>query len=95
MQESDLEKLVDKRLKEVLPSLLRTSAFTDRKVTDTPTDGLQVINRDYANKYASVASLPKGSVAGQTVFATDLNYLVTKDTNYNWRNGAGSVVARG
>jgi len=69
-------------------------SFTDRKLTDTPTDSLQVVNRKYVTNNGTVASRPTSPVAGQPYFATDTNIPMTFDGT-NWRNGVGSVVALG
>lgn len=45
----DLQQLIDSRINEVLPNYLKGGAFTDRKVTDTPTDNLQVVNKKYCD----------------------------------------------
>ncbi len=78
----------------IVQDYLKTSAFTDRKLTDTPTDALSVINRQYANLNGVVASRPVSSVAtiGQKYFATDTNILMTYNTG-GWYNGAASIVA--
>lgn len=88
------EKRIDERIAKTVPGYLKTSAFTDRKLTDTPTDDLQVVNRRYVNLNGPVASRPNSSVAGvgQRYFATDTNIPMTYSSG-GWRNGVGSIVA--
>lgn len=92
MTEEQIKKIVDEQVKKVLPQYLKNK-FTDRKLADIPTDKLQVVPMGYVNKFGSVSGRPQNSVVGQQYFATDLNYPIFRDTNYRFRNGAGSVVA--
>ena len=87
---------IDERTISVVKSYLKSSAFTDRKLTDTPTDNLSVVNRKYVNLNGTVAGRPISSVAttGQQYFATDTNIPMTYNGT-NWVNGSGSVVASG
>lgn len=74
----------------------RQIGFTARKLTDTPTDDLQVVNRKYVNLNGTLANRPNASVAtmGQSYFATDTNIPMTfNSTTQRWYNGVGSVVA--
>lgn len=93
MTEEQIKKLIDERIKKVIPEYLKTQAFTIRKVSDNPTDRFQVTPRGYVNAYSSVSGRPINSVIGQHRFFTDLNYPGWQDSNYRWRNGAGSVIA--
>jgi hypothetical protein len=81
-------------IKKVVADYLKSAAFTGRKLTDTPTDSLQVVNRKYVNNNGPVANRPSSSVAsvGQPYFATDTNIPMTYSQS-GWRNGVGSVVA--
>ncbi len=83
-------------VQDIARGYLKSSAFTDRKLTDNPTDALQVVNRRYANLNGAVTSRPASSVAtiGQRFFATDTNIPMTFNGT-NWVNGVGSVVASG
>ena len=94
----ELEKTIDERIKKLVPEILKGSAFTMRKLTDTPTDNLSVVNRAYVNLNGVVASRPTSSVAtmGQRYFATDTNIPMTYNRNSSvWVNGSGSTVAQG
>lgn len=88
--EQDMRRLVIRFTKDYLQS----SAFTDRKLTDTPTDKNQVVPRGYVTANGTVANRPMSSVAtvGQPYFATDTNIPMTFSTG-GWRNGVGSIVA--
>ena len=89
-----LDKLIDDRIKAVLPLYLSGSAFTQRKVTDTPTDSLEVVPRKFVTNNGPVANRPVSSVAviGQPYYATDTFIPMTYSTQ-GWRNGVGSIVA--
>lgn len=91
MQEDDLKKLIEKEVKRILPEYLRTKAFTARKVTDTPTDDLQVTPRGYVNKYGSTVGRPSSSVVGQQYFDTTIGRPLFKNSNGAWVDGAGSI----
>ena len=96
---NDTEKLnrtIDERALKIVKEYMKSTAFTDRKLTDTPTDALSVVNRKYTNLNGDVADRPTSSVAtvGQRFFASDTNIPMVYDGT-NWRNGIGSVVASG
>ena len=86
---------IDLRIRKLVPEILKGSAFTDRKLTDTPTDKNQVVPRGYVTKNGTVANRPKSSVAtiGQPYFATDTFIPMTYSTQ-GWRDGVGSIVAQ-
>lgn len=90
MDNNAINKIIDDRIKEQLKSNL----FTSRKLTDTPTDNLQVVPRKYVNLNGSVASRPASVAAtiGQKYFATDTKQFMIFDGT-KWYNGSGSVVA--
>lgn len=96
MQDEELNKKIDERIKMIIPQYLKTSAFIDRKLTDTPTDAYQVVPRKYVTANGVVASRPVSSVAttGQSYFATDTGIPMRFDGT-DWRNGVGSIVALG
>ena len=88
------QKMIDDRIRKLVPEILKTTAFTGRKLTDTPTDSLEVVNRRFVTLNGAVASRPVSSVAvvGQSYFATDTNIPMTYSSS-GWRNGVGSIVA--
>jgi len=91
-EENKLEDKVKEIVSKVLPIYLSSHAFIDRKITDTPTDNLQVVPRKYVNMYGSVSGRPQNSVIGQQYFATDLGYPIFRNTNNAWVSPTGSVV---
>jgi len=93
--DTELEKKIKELIRKEVPEILKGSAFTDRKITDTPTDNLSVVNRKYTNLNGTVANRPTSSVAtvGQRYFATDLNIPIVFNTT-GWYNGVGSIVAQ-
>lgn len=95
MDKTEINKLIDERIKELFPIYLRSTAFTNKKITDTPTDNLQVVPRGYVNLNGAVTSRPTSSVAtvGQFYLATDTN-IPMRYTIGGWRNGVGSIVAQ-
>ena len=88
MEENNLEKKIDERIRKLVPEILKTSAFTDRKLTDMPTDSLQVVSRKYVTLNGITGSRPTGSVLGQYYFDTTLGFPV-------WWNGTAFVDAQG
>ena len=92
--EDEITKKIDERIKKLVPEILKGSAFTDRKLTDTPTDNLSVVNRRYVTNNGTVANRPVSSVAtlGQPYLATDTGIPMTKVAG-GWANGVGSIVA--
>jgi len=92
MPENDIEKQIDERIKKVVPVYLKSSAFTDRKLTDNPTDDLQVVNRKYVNLYGTTANRPIASVFGQKYFDTTIGRpIYINPTTGKWVDGAGSI----
>lgn len=91
MKEEDIKNFI----REELARELKGNLFTARKLTDDPTDDLQVVNRRYTNLNGTADGRPFSSVAtvGQKYFATDTNQLMIFTTGKQWVNGAGSVVA--
>ena len=94
VSEEKLIKMIRDEALKIVQNYNKTSAFTDRKLTDTPTDALSVVNRKYTNLNGTVANRPISSVAtiGQKYFATDTNILMTYNTA-GWYNGSASIVA--
>jgi len=88
------EKIDKKQIWDVIREYMKSQAFTDRKLTDNPTDALSVVNRKYVTLNGVVADRPKSSVAsvGQSYYATDINIPMTYSEG-GWRNGVGSIIA--
>ena len=93
-KDQEMNKKIDERIKKIIPEYLKGSAFTDRKLTDTPTDSLSVVPRKYVTNNGSVASRPVSSVAvvGQFYLDTGLNQPMWKVTA-GWVDGNSSIVA--
>lgn len=71
----------------------KTTGFTDRKLTDTPTDALQVVNRRYVT--ANGTTRPTSSVVGQFFLDTTLASGRGKPIWWNgigWVDGTGTYV---
>jgi len=94
MDEQQVQTIVNAQIVKLLPVYLKTQAFTDRKVTDTPTDALSPVNRKYVTMNGSVAGRPSSSVAavGQFYLDTQTNKPMWY-TQVGWVNGVGSVIA--
>ena len=78
----------------IVKKFLRNGAFTEDKITDTPTDAYSVVPRKYLTANGMVEDRPVSSVAvvGQPYLATDTNIPMTY-TAAGWVNGVGSIVA--
>lgn len=73
--------------KEVL-EILKSSAFTKRKITDTANDSLEVVNRRTVTLNGSTANRPASPVNFLPYFDVDLGYPI-------WFNGSDWVDAQG
>lgn len=62
-----------------------------KKVGDTPTDNLQVVNRKFVTMNGPTINRPKGSILGQFYFDTSL----TANGKPIYWNGSGWVDATG
>lgn len=82
MTDKDIEKLIDEKIKK-LPT-----GFTDRKLTDLPTDALQVTSRKFVTLNGTTANRPRGSILGQYYFDTTLGRPI-------WWDGISFVDADG
>lgn len=82
----------EEKVLEVVKMYMKTSAFTDRKLTDTPTDALQVVNRKFVTLNGVSANRPTASVIGQHYFDTS---LASGRGQPVWWNGTGFVDADG
>lgn len=91
-QSDEVRKVIRAEATKLYKQMLKTT-FTERKLTDTPTDDLQVVNRKYVNLYGSIASAPTGSVYGQQYFDTTNGYPIFKNQNSRWVNSVGSIIS--
>ena len=69
--------------------------FSKRKIGDMPTDSNQLTPRGYVNMYGSIAGRPASvaAVIGQQYFNTTDGLPIFFNTNNQWVNATGSVVA--
>ena len=88
------EEIDKETIREIVKEYMQSIPFTDKKVTDTPTDALSVVNRKYVTLNGALSSRPVSSVAtvGQRYFNTDNNTPIYYTTG-GWRNSVGSIVA--
>lgn len=73
----------------------KQGGFTDRKLTDTPTDALAVVNRKYVTNNGTTANRPTASVIGQPYFDTSLASGRGKPVWYGpsgWVDATGTLV---
>lgn len=94
MYDDKLTEDLKKTIREVVRIELSSNLFTARKVTDTPTDDLQVVPRKYVNLYGTTANRPSSSVVskGQQYFDTTVGRPVYFNPNSSvWTDGAGSI----
>lgn len=87
-----LKKLVTEQSLKATKEYLRGGAFTERKITDTPTDSLSVVNRKYVTNNGTTSNRPKSSVVGQFYLDTSLASGRGKPI---WWNGTGWVDSTG
>lgn len=80
------------RVQEVVKDYMQSPAFSDRKVTDTPTDALGVVNRKYVTLNGPSAARPTSSVVGQSYL--DMT-LAAGNGKPVWWNGTGFIDATG
>jgi len=92
--EEELKKQIEAITTDIVKRYNKSSAFIDRKITDTPTDAYSVVNRKFVTLNGAVANRPVSSVAvvGQHYFATDTFIPMTYSAG-GWRDGIGSIVA--
>lgn len=87
-EDENINKKIDARIDLLVPKYLKSSAFTDRKLTDIPTDALQVTSRKYVTMNGNTAGRPVSSVTGQFYFDTQVGKPI-------WWNGSTFVDATG
>lgn len=88
-----MTQMIDERVRKLVPEILKTSAFTDRKLTDTPTDSLSVVNRQYVTLNGTTR--PTSSVMGQQFIDTTLASGRGKPIYWNgigWIDATGAYV---
>lgn len=68
-----LEEKIGKQVVKAMQQYDKTSGFTSRKLTDTPTDALSVVNRKFVTGNGSTASRPTSPILGQFFLDTSLS----------------------
>ncbi len=92
MDQEELKRMIEKSIREITPKILKGSLFTERKLTDLPSDSLQVTSRRYVNLNGVTTKRPLGSVMGQFYFDTDLNKPVWVGNGYAWVDANGTPL---
>ncbi len=88
MNEDQIKKLIADQVRKQLQGAL----FTARKLTDTPTDNLQVVPRKYVTRSSTTLLRPITSVLGEFYFDIDESKPVWwNGTNY--QDAAGNVIS--
>lgn len=75
----------------IIKQYLAGSAFTDRQVTDTPTEALSIVNRKFVTQNGTTANRPTSSITGLQYYDTTLNKPVYW-SGTTWRDAAGTIV---
>lgn len=88
--DNELESKIKELIKSEVPKILKGVGFTERKITDTPTDALQVVNRAYITNNG--LTRPTSSVVGQPFL--DMNLASGRGKPIYW-NGTGWIDATG
>lgn len=83
-QEDNLSKLISSEVE-------RQLGFTARKLTDTPTDSLAVVNRKYVTLNGTSANRPTSSIIGQFYYDTTIGKPVWWSGS-SFKDAAGNVV---
>ena len=93
--DKETEKKVEEISLKVIQKYNKTMAFTDRKLTDTPTDTYSLVNRRFVTLSSNIGARPVSSVAivGQPFFDLTSSIPMTYSVG-GWRNGVGSIVAQ-
>ena len=89
LSESTQAPLVKGDIVKIIREYNRTTGFTDRKLTDTPTDALAVVNRNYVTANGVTASRPPNPVIGQFYLDTQIGKPVWW-FGTNWKDATGT-----
>jgi hypothetical protein len=80
--------ITEEQAKQLIADYFRSEGFTKPKLTDTPTDDLQVVNRGYVTLNGTTANRTRASVLGQFYYDTTIGKPV-------WWNGSTFKDAAG
>lgn len=85
----------ENKVLQIVRDYMKNSAFTDRKLTDNPTDALQVVNRKFVTQNGLTAARPANPVVGQQYFDLTLASGRGKPIYWNgtnWVDATGTIV---
>lgn len=88
----DDKPLTEQNVVDIIRSYNKAGGFTDRKLVDTPTDALAVVNRKYVTLNGPSTNRPTSSVVGQQYF--DITLASGRGKTITW-NGTGFVDGTG
>lgn len=77
---------------QIVKEYLGQNAFTARKVTDLPTDALQVVPRKYVTRSSTTLLRPTTSILGESYFDTTVNKPVFWNGS-SYKDAAGNVIS--
>lgn len=92
MDDFQLKQLIKEESLKAIREYFTSFGFTDRKLTDTPSDANQVVPRKYVTMNGTSANRPRASVVGQQYFDTSL--ASGRGQTVTW-NGTGFVDGTG
>lgn len=75
----------------IVQQYLKSSAFSDRKLTDTPTDALSVVNRKFVTQNGSTTQRPTSPTLAQQFWDSSLQKPVYW-SGTNWKDSQGNIV---
>lgn len=84
------KKVTEEKVVQIIQDYLKSAAFSDRKLTDTPTDALQVVNRRFVTLNGTTANRPTSSITGQFYYDTSVGRPVYWSGS-TWKDAAGSI----
>jgi hypothetical protein len=84
--------ITEEDVRDIVQEYLKSGGFTIRKLTDMPTDALQVTSRRYVNLNGPSTQRPVSSVVGQ--FYLDMT-LAAGNGKPTWWNGSGFIDSSG
>ena len=88
LQTQEEKKKLEKEVLAIVKAYLKGPGFNDRKLTDMPTDALQVVPRKFVTLNGATTARPTSPVKGQSYFDSTLGYPV-------WYDGTQWVDATG
>lgn len=89
LTQSTATPLVKDDILQIIREYMKSGGFSDRKLTDTPTDALAVVNRKYVTANGNTANRPPNPVAGQFYLDTQISKPVWWNGT-NWKDATGT-----